>query len=205
MQLKIYSGNQYLILTDDRQLMLQDDLIQLNIEVNEHKTFSIQSFLFTLQSTSCLHGVIFSTDFNLLEEKLRNEFTFITAAGGLVLNENNDSLLIFRRGKWDLPKGKLDEGETVDACALREVEEETGIKDTIIERFLTNTYHFYTENNVSICKETYWYLMHSPGVQNLVPQIEEQITAIKWSEVAFVEQILPDTFPMIKDVYQSYS
>jgi 8-oxo-dGTP pyrophosphatase MutT (NUDIX family) len=205
MQLKIYSGNQYLILTDDRQLMLQDNMIQLNIEVNEHKTFSIQSFLSTLQSTTCLHGVIFSTDFNLLEEKLRNEFIFITAAGGLVLNENNDSLLIFRRGKWDLPKGKLDEGETVDACALREVEEETGIKDTIIERFLTNTYHFYTENNVSICKETYWYLMHSPGVQNLVPQIEEQITAIKWSDVAFVEQILPDTFPMIKDVYQSYS
>ncbi len=205
MQLKIYSGNRYLILTDDRQLMLQDNMIQLNIEVNEHKTFSIQSFLFTLQSTTCLHGVIFSTDFNLLEEKLRNEFTFITAAGGLVLNENNDSLLIFRRGKWDLPKGKLDEGETVDACALREVEEETGIKDTIIERFLTNTYHFYTENNVSICKETYWYLMHSPGVQNLVPQIEEQITAIKWSDVAFVEQILPDTFPMIKDVYQSNS
>jgi len=205
MQLKIYSGNQYLILTNDRQLMLQDDMIQLNIEVNEHKTFSIQSFLSTLQSTTCLHGVIFSTDFNLLEEKLRNEFTFITAAGGLVLNENNDSLLIFRRGKWDLPKGKLDEGETVDACALREVEEETGIKDTVIERFLTNTYHFYTENNVSICKETYWYLMHSPGVQNLVPQIEEQITAIKWSDAAFVEQILPDTFPMIKDVYQSYS
>jgi 8-oxo-dGTP pyrophosphatase MutT (NUDIX family) len=205
MQLKIYSGNQYLILTDDRLLMLQDDMIQLNIEVNEHKTFSIQSFLSTLQSTTCLHGVIFSTDFNLLEEKLRSEFRFITAAGGLVLNENKDSLLIFRRGKWDLPKGKLDEGETVDACALREVEEETGIKDTVIERFLTNTYHFYTENNVSICKETYWYLMHSPGVQNLVPQIEEQITAIKWSDVAFVEQILPDTFPMIKDVYQSYS
>jgi 8-oxo-dGTP pyrophosphatase MutT (NUDIX family) len=205
MQLKIYSGNQYLILTDDRQLMLQDDKIQLNIEVNEHKTFSIQSFLSTMQSTICLHGVIFSTDFNLLEEKLRNEFTFITAAGGLVLNENKDSLWIFRRGNWDLPKGKLDEGETIGACALREVEEETGIKDTVIERFLTNTYHFYTENNVSICKETYWYLMHSPGVQNLVPQIEEQITAIKWSDTAFVEQILPDTFPMIKDVYQSYS
>lgn len=185
--------------------MLQDDKIQLNIEVNEHKTFSIQSFLSTMQSTICLHGVIFSTDFNLLEEKLRNEFTFITAAGGLVLNENKDSLWIFRRGNWDLPKGKLDEGETIGACALREVEEETGIKDTVIERFLTNTYHFYTENNVSICKETYWYLMHSPGVQNLVPQIEEQITAIKWSDTAFVEQILPDTFPMIKDVYQSYS
>jgi 8-oxo-dGTP pyrophosphatase MutT (NUDIX family) len=205
MQLKIYSGNQYLILTDDRLLMLQDDMIQLNIEVNEHKTFSIQSFLSTLQSTTCLHGVIFSTDFNLLEEKLRSEFRFITAAGGLVLNENKDSLLIFRRGKWDLPKGKLDEGETVDACALREVEEETGIKDTVIDTFLTNTYHFYIENNVSICKETYWYLMHSPGVQNLVPQIEEQITAIKWSDAAFVEKILPDTFPIIKDVYQSYS
>jgi 8-oxo-dGTP pyrophosphatase MutT (NUDIX family) len=185
--------------------MLQDDMIQLNIEVNEHKTFSIQSFLSTLQSTTCLHGVIFSTDFNLLEEKLRSEFRFITAAGGLVLNENKDSLLIFRRGKWDLPKGKLDEGETVDACALREVEEETGIKDTVIDTFLTNTYHFYIENNVSICKETYWYLMHSPGVQNLVPQIEEQITAIKWSDAAFVEKILPDTFPIIKDVYQSYS
>lgn len=205
MQLKIYSGKQYLILTDNRQFLIFNSAIQLSLEVDERTDFSIQSFLTVLQSSSYSHGVIFSTDFNLLEEKLQSEFKFITAAGGLVLNENKDSLLIFRRGKWDLPKGKLDEGETIEACALREVEEETGIKETVVERHLITTFHFYTENNISIVKDTYWFLMRSPGIQALIPQIEEQITAIKWSDATFVAQILPETYPMIKDVYQSYS
>ena len=69
----------------------------------------------------------------------------IIAAGGLVLNEKNELLMIFRRNKWDLPKGKLDEGESIEACALREVKEETGLQKLKLEKFIDITFHDYAD------------------------------------------------------------
>lgn len=106
----------------------------------------------------------------------------IIAAGGLVLNDKKELLMIFRRGKWDLPKGKLDNGESIEACALREVQEETGVQDLKLESFLSLSLHEYLDPyaNKEVIKETHWFKMFAPDGQQLTPQTDEGIEEIEW-------------------------
>lgn len=124
----------------------------------------------------------------------------IIAAGGLVRNENNELLMIFRKGHWDLPKGKMDEGETPEQCALREVEEETGVENIELGTLISSTLHRYTENEEEIEKETFWYRMKVSGRQNLTPQTEENITDIRWVNNNALPEYLVDTYRNIKDI-----
>ena len=112
------------------------------------------------------------------------KFTLIQAAGGLIRNEKDEILLIFRRGKWDLPKGKLDTGETLEECAVREVEEETGLKKIKLISPLIITYHTYHEGARFVLKESHWYSMTVRGKQTLIPQTEEDIHEIKWVAIS---------------------
>jgi 8-oxo-dGTP pyrophosphatase MutT (NUDIX family) len=126
----------------------------------------------------------------------------ITAAGGLVTNDRQELLMIFRRGKWDLPKGKLDEGETIEACAVREVEEETGLQSLELGEKIGITYHTYQENNTTILKETHWFAMHAGGNQQLVPQAEEDITRIDWVNTADLPEKLEHTYDNIIEIIE---
>jgi len=130
----------------------------------------------------------------------------IIAAGGLVSNENNELLMIFRRGKWDLPKGKLDEGETIEACALREVQEETGLKDITLQKFIgiTNHEYFDTHSNKDVIKESHWYAMTAAPGQPLTPQTEEDIEDIEWVRKEILEIYLNNSYPNIVDIVEKY-
>ncbi|HZH94985.1 MAG TPA: NUDIX domain-containing protein, partial [Flavisolibacter sp.] len=108
--------------------------------------------------------------------------------------------MIFRRGKWDLPKGKLDDGEDLQTCAVRAVAEETGIKSLILGEKIMVTYHTYLEKGMKILKESHWYLMHSTRDQDLVPQTEEDIEKCKWVLLNDVGSYLAETHPSIADV-----
>lgn len=110
----------------------------------------------------------------------------IIAGGGLVQNDESEILLIFRRGIWDMPKGKLDKGETIDQCAVREVEEETGLQNIELGEFIFTTYHDYFDKwtKRDLLKETHWYAMRVHGTQTLVPQKEEDIEEICWVKKA---------------------
>ena len=105
----------------------------------------------------------------------------IIAAGGLVFNSDKKLLLIFRRGFWDLPKGKLDDGESIEACAVREVEEEVGLKNILLQNFIETTSHTYFDKWIGedVIKKTYWYKMQVPN-QDLVLQTEEDIEKAVW-------------------------
>lgn len=131
----------------------------------------------------------------------------IVAAGGLVVNEKNEILFIFRRQHWDLPKGKLDEGETIEACAVREVQEETGLKKVEIVSFLCKTYHEYFDKwiNEDVIKESWWYLMKSDSSEVLIPQTEEDIEKIIWVNESVVGFYLNSSYPSIKEVLSSYN
>lgn len=124
----------------------------------------------------------------------------IQAAGGLIRNEKGEYLLIFRRGKWDLPKGKMDEGETIEKCALREVKEEAGLKNVSIEKKICVTEHEYERKGEMILKKTHWYLMNCKGNQKLSLQTDEEIEDAKWVRLnkKFVEKL--DTYANIKEV-----
>ena len=127
----------------------------------------------------------------------------IQAGGGLVQNEKGELLFIFRRGKWDLPKGKLDPGETLEACALREVREETGLQVLELKKFLLVTLHEYEEQGILLLKESHWYLMYAPGDQILIPQTAEDITDLRWLGQAGFKIILSNTYPSIAEVLRA--
>lgn len=130
----------------------------------------------------------------------------ILAAGGLVCNENDDLLMIFRRGKWDLPKGKLDHGELLPNCALREVQEETGLRNLELAGWVGITNHTYFDTHIheNVTKETHWYAMKSSSSEKLVPQTEEDITAIQWVSKAGLTECLQNTYSNIRQIIAQY-
>jgi len=130
----------------------------------------------------------------------------IIAAGGLVFNEQEELLMIFRRGYWDLPKGKLDKGETIEQCAVREVEEETGINNITVIRFISITLHEYFDTYLdeNVIKESHWFHMTVKGHQILVPQTEEDISIIKWVSKAQLPEYLNNTYPNIESVLKIF-
>lgn len=120
---------------------------------------------------------------NMLDSFIEKYFIRIEAAGGLVYNNNNDLLCIKRLGKWDLPKGKIDKGETPVQAAIREVEEETGLHNLEVVAFKSTSYHVYRSphhQNSWVLKPTYWYNMRYSGSETPVPQLSENITEVRW-------------------------
>lgn len=127
----------------------------------------------------------------------RAHFREIDAAGGLVINDNSELLLINRLGKWDLPKGKHEDGESIAECALREVEEECGISGLVLGKPLPDTYHTYTLKGIRYLKRTHWFEMR--GNQNvLTPQKEEGIVEAKWFAPQAIDWQHMPTYPNIK-------
>ncbi|OYX09229.1 MAG: NUDIX hydrolase, partial [Algoriphagus sp. 32-45-6] len=106
-------------------------------------------------------------DKKALKDFVKSRFLIIKAAGGIVTKKEK-ILMIFRLGKWDFPKGKLDKGESPEECAIREVEEECNIK-VRLGAHLYNTWHTYTQNRKSILKKTYWYAMESVNDSGMKP------------------------------------
>jgi len=132
--------------------------------------------------------VLVASDFDDAISLIESLFKTIKAAGGIVQNPQLETLFIKRRGIWDLPKGKIEKGEGIEEAAIREVMEETGLKDVKISKQLPPTRHTYKENNKRILKFTFWYLMTSKG-EGTQPQLEEEITEIIWLPISsFLEE-----------------
>jgi ADP-ribose pyrophosphatase YjhB (NUDIX family) len=144
-------------------------------------------------------GVFLYYNTRALLEAFKPMFAVIQAAGGLVHNPKKEILLIYRRQKWDLPKGKLDEGEDLEECAIREIKEETGLKQVAIEKPLTTSYHTYTENGHEVLKETHWFLMKAKE-QKLAPQTEEDIEKAVWVPIAQLENYMTGTYGIVREV-----
>tara|TARA_B100000768_G_C11080000_1_gene290371 strand:- start:46 stop:516 length:471 start_codon:yes stop_codon:yes gene_type:complete len=128
------------------------------------------------------------------------DYLLIKAAGGVVYNEKNQLLMIFRNNKWDLPKGKLESNESIKDCALREVEEECGVKNLYIDRELDCSYHVYEINNNKILKQTYWFKMKTKFNGKLIPQIQEGITKVEWVKKEDIDLKLNNSFSTIEDI-----
>ena len=107
----------------------------------------------------------------------------LKAAGGILFSHQKSPrsiLLIMRNGVWDLPKGKLEEDETIEECAAREVAEEVGVPLPEIIKYLCETYHEYEMNGTKVGKKTYWYAMATDQTEGLSPQREEGISDLRW-------------------------
>lgn len=201
MFIKIYFDQKPLFLCDNIDKGIEpyvhhDDAVFID-ELDAH---TVKSMIHEMQQPEIHAGVFYHPNMAGLQKAFFKKFTLVQAAGGLVRNEKDEVMLIFRRGKWDLPKGKLDKGETLEQCAVREVEEETGLKNIKLHSPLMVTYHTYHEGSKFILKESHWYLMSIKGEQSLIPQTEEDIHDIKWVKVQDLGNYMKNSFPSVADV-----
>ncbi len=127
----------------------------------------------------------------------------INAAGGIVMNGSGEYLMIFRNGKWDLPKGKQEKDESLALTAIREVREECGILRPVQNGLLCITDHTYHMNGDFILKHTYWYRMTCEKDAVFIPQTEEGITKVEWVGKDMLSEYLKESFPSIVEVFSN--
>ncbi len=151
-------------------------------------------------NTSYQSATIFGLHAKQVKTQLFSDYKKIRAAGGVVINNQEEILMILRRGVWDLPKGKIEAGEKKRMAALREVREETGVKKLSILKKLQKTYHTYNTSDSKIIKVTHWYLMMSDVNGKLVPQKSESIELAEWVNKNQIQKKLENTFSSIKEV-----
>lgn len=197
----------YKVFYNDRIIFLSDKINQ-NLDTNIRGLYfrydsdeELQKALdFFLQRTDYQTITIFHSDLEELFHKFTSCFEYREAAGGIVYNTKNQILFIHRLDHWDLPKGHLENGETPEQGAIREVEEECGVTNLIIENYLTSTFHIYHTKVKAVLKRTYWYKMNYAGNQTLVPQTEESITKAEWINPENILMIISDTYPSLSEL-----
>ncbi|MCV6631467.1 MAG: NUDIX domain-containing protein [Flavobacteriaceae bacterium] len=172
-------------------------------EEGEHRTFLLETAplvdIFKNMGKSGYKRVhLYHKDADRLLPLLFERIKVVLAAGGVVKNKEGQILFIFRKGKWDIPKGKVDKKESLEDAAIREVEEETGVSGLSIDSFLMKTYHIFKRRNMYQLKETYWYAMRTSYTGKLVPQVEEEITEVAWKSKAEIKGIRSNTYENIK-------
>jgi 8-oxo-dGTP pyrophosphatase MutT (NUDIX family) len=170
---EIFVGNKPIVLTT--KVEPESDFKNYLID-----TVDINKVLYNLKKEKYKSIRLIGDNEEVLLKKFLRLLPNIVAGGGKVVNSDGKILFIFRNGKWDLPKGKAEQKETIDQTALREVEEETGVKGISITKPLEITYHIFKRNDQYFIKKTYWFEMFSDYIGDLKPQIKEGITKVKW-------------------------
>lgn len=135
-------------------------------------------------------------------EHIKTRFTVVEAGGGVV-EKDGKFLMIYRKKKWDLPKGKKEKKETIETCARREVEEETGVK-VKIDHKITHIWHTYMQNQKYILKKTHWYAMTCKDDAKMKPQKKEGITDLRWMKMEEMQEALVDSYRSLRYVVQEY-
>ncbi len=146
---------------------------------------------------------MFHPNIDFLWNDFKQQFKLIEAAGGVVFNESQELLWIYRNGRWDLPKGKIEKNEDNEKAAVREVEEECGLTNVIIKEFIMSTYHIYRFKGVQVLKISHWYKMFADSHQDLKPQLEEGITKASWLDNVGINEALNDTYDNIKLLFEN--
>lgn len=200
----------YKIFINERPLILMDA-----VEATDHfpgsekkligrysgKSKNILNYVDMMEKTRRYNEVIlYAVDYDELVKDFHTVFKTIEAAGGVVYNAKGEALLIYRRDFWDLPKGKIDPGETPQEAAVREVQEETGIQNIELGDFIQLSYHTYrTKKDKRILKKTYWYKMTTTNM-DLVPQTEEDIEQAVWENPKAFLAKNPKVYNTIREV-----
>ncbi len=197
---KVFFKDRTLFLTDKLEQDLSQNFDALHKYTSHHE---LQDFVTTFENNTALYtGYIYGRKKEVLLSALKKCFRFIKAAGGLVINPNNELLVIHRLGVYDLPKGKCEKDETFRKTALREVEEECGISDLVIRHPLLSTFHTYEQKGVHYLKETAWFFMDYFGFDQPTPQTEENIISATWVDEKGISELFQNTYPSIREVFE---
>lgn len=181
--------------------VLVDDVLIMNASFEQ---IDALLKLMTDKKFKKVHSIFISSrEKRKLIDYIKSKFKVIEAAGGIVDKEGK-LLMIYRRKVWDLPKGKLDKGETIEECAVREVEEETGVK-VKIDQEIDAVWHSYIQRKKYILKKTHWYAMHCLNDSKMAPQKGEGIKKVEWMSMEEVRKALHDSYRSIRYVMQEYT
>ena len=199
---KVFNQQRAIIFTDNLTLVEfsdKDSLVKLKGKEN---LFTVYQAYINKTANGDLIFLV-NKDLPLFVDKFFANFKSIEAAGGLIMNSKGELLMIFRFGKWDLPKGKIEKGEQVKVAAIRECVEETGLQTMSIEKEIESTYHIYEVNYNQILKRTYWFAMNTCSDNELIPQLEEGIEEAKWMNKAKVAEAIKNTYESLKDLIEN--
>ncbi|QMU65712.1 MAG: NUDIX domain-containing protein [Flavobacteriaceae bacterium] len=190
---KVFINNSPIILTDSFQNQNEFPfLIYKNVVPDE--------IIYKL-SKNVFNGIyLYDMDLEPCWKDFKSHFKVIIAGGGLVQNSKKETLFIYRGNKWDLPKGKVEKGESVEKTALREVKEECGIANLILKEFIITTYHIFYYDNVLSLKETHWFLMYTDHSKTQ-PQLDEGITIAEFKPKSEVDLALKNSYANIQLIF----
>lgn len=193
----------YTIFVDDIPIYLTDNLQNLTKDNFYYKDdITIESVLKTAKSKKFSELFLFHVDLETLWKEFKWFFKIEKAAGGLVTNQNDEVLFIYRFDTWDLPKGKIEKGEKKKEAAIREVEEECGVSGLKIEKKLQKTYHVFQRNDREVLKITHWYQMKTDFKGQLIPQLEEGITKAIFKNQEETKKALENSYENIRLLFK---
>jgi len=205
MYIKIYFDNKPVFLCDELNKELTEILHHPDaIFMDELSGRAIKSLLHEINKPEFHAGVLLHDNLEKLKKDFFKHFTPIVTAGGIVQNDKKDLLFIYRLDKWDLPKGKMEKGEDAETCAVREVEEETGVTKLKLKKRVGKTYHTYNAYGKHFLKTTHWFYMTCSSRQVFIPQTEENITEIKWVNTKDIKEPIKNTYASIKDILTTF-
>ncbi|OVE55902.1 NUDIX hydrolase [Chryseobacterium mucoviscidosis] len=196
----------YKVFVNEKKLLLSKQSENLEKTLGYENVTSLEIALDLLENTSVKELNVFGENIDEIWTEFQKLFRIIEAAGGIVNNPEGEILFIKRLGKWDLPKGKMEKGESREESAVREIEEETGLSNVELVRFINTTYHIYIERNGDkVLKCTHWFEMNFDGEDTSKPQIEEGITEVAWKNTTQIEdEVFPSTFKNIKLIVKEF-
>jgi len=197
----------YKVFIDHKPIVIRKNAI---FSTNSEQVFAEDIIRFPQDIEDKLSGVSIQNPLQIVSKNVEDDFKrffknyqLVLAAGGMVQSKVG-VLVIERNGYWDIPKGKMEEGETPEESALREIEEECGIHGHVIEQLLTITYHTYVYKGQQVLKKTYWYKLNYSGTDVLIPQGEEGITRVEWFQSNRFSEIRENTYGSIHEVLDAY-
>lgn len=196
----------YKVFVNEKKLLVSKHPEELEKSIGYESFTTLEIALDILENTSVKELNVFGENIDEIWKEFQKLFRIIEAAGGIVSNPEGEILFIKRLGKWDLPKGKMEKGESQEESAVREIEEETGLKDVELVQFINTTYHIYVERNgEKILKCTHWFEMNFNGEATFKPQAEEGITEVAWKKRQQIEnEVFPSTFKNIKLIVKDF-
>jgi 8-oxo-dGTP pyrophosphatase MutT (NUDIX family) len=201
---KIFVNEKPIYLADHKNNTLQHKINEGFIFYDNNTNLNYVDIVEQLSHPQVAGIVILQKDLAQLQAEFKAAFKIIEAGGGIVQNEACEILFIYRLNKWDLPKGKLEKGETIEICAQREVEEETGVINLTLQSKIGETYHIYQEKEKQILKISHWYHFTCPSYQNTTAQTEENITDVKWIALNNLQEPLKNTYNNIKEIVEIF-
>jgi 8-oxo-dGTP pyrophosphatase MutT (NUDIX family) len=193
----------YKVFVNDKPLFLTNQIQkETDFQLFLLDSVDIKELIIKIFKNKVDKAILYHPDEKEILKKLKAKIPVEKAGGGLVFNDKNEVLFIYRNKKWDLPKGGIEKGEEIEDTALREVEEETGVKNLKITRKLTKTYHIFKRNGRYKLKITHWFEMKTSFSGKMTGQLEEGIEKVEWVKPEDIASCLTNSYENIKLLFE---